>query len=927
MPVVWAVGPSHRIASGDRPRDATQYFDRGDSAIRLDAAVNETVGFELVLSAIERPAAGLKLEVDELVGDSTAISRRAFRFYRHWPIAIERYPNWYLRVCGLRESRQVPDALVPLDVQGTSGGLGRASEAAANFELVLLAHQSLPLYVEIKVPADARPQTYRSAVRVRDPSGAVSGAAIELVVRDLFLSRAENLPVVARVQLGPIIAAHGGPDPQNVQAALKDTVVRSSLDRAFAMLQEHGLSPHTTEVLPFYSQDGAGGVSFDWTDYDAFCGPLIGGSAYEDKRPAFAWPLPISARLPDPAQYEGFRSTSYAAVLQDCLAAAKSHFEEHGWLKRSFVGFDWPETPNPTASDYEIVRSLIAATHRADTRLQFLSMLAPQSMKPFGWYGHLYEDLSGEVDVLATPARFQHVQALRHLHQAGKRTWLVPDRPPYSGSLAVEAPPSQSRSIAWQAFLQGHEAVYLPKVSDWPADVLEAPIREHAQATDSWLLYPGAFFGLEEPVPSLRLKQLQLGLQEYQYLRLLEEHGRGETARLLAGSLIKACGLEACGDNYQDGLPSRRVDDPEVWDMARRLLCQETESAVRESTGANFEQTQNMGLWAEFLSATRRIELWGQGARLKIDPRPRREGFIQTYELGIRNELRIPLEGEISLPTLPAGANVVGGPIKVGPMGEMQEAVRKVVVETTQVPPCDLDGHHEQAIILDLGTTGRLQVPVTLSVVRVPIAPNPITIDGSLRDWTPAESNVAGDFRLVGERYGHRPAASQTVAYFCRSEDNLYVAIRAATPPVGLRREGEGNVVEYEDLWPVSGDLVEILIDPTGVGTLSDDLFHMVIKSTGDPVFERGVGVQPPIGQVRGWPGRRPAYCVVQGREGWTAELVISLSAFGEAARRSRVWGINLARLEPQRGEYSDWARAPRYCYDPRTLGNLIWAD
>ncbi len=35
--------------------------------------------------------------------------------------------------------------------------------------------------------------------------------------------------------------------------------------------------------------------------------------------------------------------------------------------------------------------------------------------------------------------------------------------------------------------------------------------------------------------------------------------------------------------------------------------------------------------------------------------------------------------------------------------------------------------------------------------------------------------------------------------------------------------------------------------------------------------------------------------------------------------------GEHIARLEPQRGEYSDWARAPRYCYDPRTLGNLVW--
>ncbi|MFQ5411648.1 MAG: hypothetical protein ACE5EC_05100, partial [Phycisphaerae bacterium] len=66
--------------------------------------------------------------------------------------------------------------------------------------------------------------------------------------------------------------------------------------------------------------------------------------------------------------------------------------------------------------------------------------------------------------------------------------------------------------------------------------------------------------------------------------------------------------------------------------------------------------------------------------------------------------------------------------------------------------------------------------------------------------------------------------------------------------------------------------------------------------------------------------------CVVRTAQGWSAELGIPISTFGPAAA-NRVWGINLARLDPAHGEYSDWARAPRYCYDPRTLGNLVWPD
>ena len=70
-----------------------------------------------------------------------------------------------------------------------------------------------------------------------------------------------------------------------------------------------------------------------------------------------------------------------------------------------------------------------------------------------------------------------------------------------------------------------------------------------------------------------------------------------------------------------------------------------------------------------------------------------------------------------------------------------------------------------------------------------------------------------------------------------------------------------------------------------------------------------------------------PRYGVLRSETGWSAEIAIPFAALGAKPSPTGVWGINVARLEPVRGEYSDWARAPRYCYDPRTLGNLIWAE
>ncbi|HKQ48403.1 MAG TPA: glycoside hydrolase domain-containing protein [Phycisphaerae bacterium] len=886
--------------------------------IRLVGAVNETVGVECVLSAIGRPPASVGIGVEDFVGATATIERSAVRMYRHYPVTIERFPRWYVRTLGPSEGREFPDALVPL---------GNMESGAAD-TLVVAAGTNLPVYIEVRIPKDARPETYHSAIVLRTGENETCRAPIELVVRDVFLSPEDALPVVAGVQLGPILEAQTGLDPRNIGAALDNDGARGVMREAFELLHEHGLSPYTNDVRPRALPTGEGGA-MDWESYDRFCGPLIDGTAYGDGRAAHAWPLPVDVHQPDPAQYEGLASPSYRAALRAQLAEVHRHFKSAGWLEKSYLDFDYPPSVNPSAEEYERFRGLASPAKGLDPRPVILSRLIPQPMGAFGWFDYRHEELDEVVGIWATPARYEHAATLASLRSNGKRTWMLPDRPPYSGSLGVEAPPVHARSLAWQAFLRGHEAILLPKTTDWPATILGEPIADSETATDTWLIYPGKHFGVDGFVPSVRLKQLQIGLQEYQYLRLLEENGRAETARLLAASLIQASGTDAYGDHYQDGVTGRRVDDPEVWEQARALLTQETALALAEEREDAVDSSLNLMGWARFLGATRRLEARVESARVSVDPRTRQPKYLVTFDVAIRSSLRTSIEGELSFGGLPAGARAIKVPARVGPVQEWGMVKRAIAYETTELPPRDLDGHFRQTIVFDAGASGRVQVEGVVSVVAPVKAARPILMDGRLDDWGPGESNVAGDFRLVDDQAPRPRAERQTVAYFCYAGDYLYVGVRAAVPPGATASAGmmRRNIVEYEDLTPVGEDLVEILLDPTGAGTLSDDLYHIVIKSTGDLVVERGVGVTPPIGRTEPWAGKRPDYAVSISDDGWTAEIAIPISSLGPQAARSRVWGINLARMEPQRGEYSDWARAPRHCYDARSLGNLIWPE
>jgi hypothetical protein len=920
LPQAWGTGPEEVVSSTQAPRDQTGCFNRADGTIHVSGAVNETVAFEFVLSATNGSAVGVEVSVTDFGGDKAAIGKDAVHMYRHWPVLVDRYPNWYLRSMGLREQREIPDALIPIEARN----FGQPFNIAAR--------TSLPLWVEIRIPPATDPGTYRSTMVVRDASGNTSRTPIELVVRDIFLAPDEGIPILARVQLGPILAAHTQLDPENIKAAIATPEGARIIRRVFTMLHDHGLSPYTDEVRPRFGQTIEGAVELDWSQYDAFCSSLIDGTLYEDKRPADAWPIPADLKQPDPVQYSGIRSTMYASVLKDYLRASRAHFESKGWLDRAFVWFDIPGRDGPEAEDYALVRQLATITHLAGDKLAFVSAVIPQPMAPFGWFGHHYEDLASEVDIWCTPARYQHGPTLEQQRTLGKRTWLLPDRPPFSGSIAVEAAPILTRSLPWQAYLQEHDAITLPFTTLWPQEAFKEPVGHDGKADDTWLLYPGRMFGMDEPVASVRLKQLQLGRQDYQYLQLLEKHGRGGTARLLAGSMIKAAGTDAYGDNYQDGLFGRRVEDPAIWGLARSILEQEVAMAVTQQPEPAEAAVKIQDDWARLLSATRGIEVWSESARLTLDDRSTRGGYLMTFEVAVRSELRTPLEGTLSFGAMPAGIRSASDIVRVGPLAEMSLARKQLVAESPQLPPCDLDGHYAQEIIFDAGSSGRISTKGTVSVVTVPAFNGPIKIDGDLSDWPPNEFNAIGDFRLLNMRkdgaVGGAQAQSQTVAFLGHADGLLLIGIHAAVPDIENEEQGperHSNVVQYEDLMPLAADLIEILIDPTNAGTQSGDLYHLVVKSTGDPFFERGVGTSPPIGQSGPWPGKPPEYCVTATENGWSAEIAIPIATFGPEATKTRIWGFNMARLEPRRGEYSDWARAPRYCYDPRTLGNLVW--
>jgi hypothetical protein len=238
---VSALGPANRIDTQDRPTEDPQVFVRTENTVRLPAAINGVVSFQMVLSAEGGPSLGVELSAEDFRGSAGVIPRQAVEIYRQWPITVNRYPNWYLRSQGPRQRREVLDVLVPVDAP--RGGQ----------PFVIPPDTRIALWVEIRIPPDARPGTYQGGVNARDAGGKVLRTPVEIVVRDVYLSPTDALPILAGVQLAPVVAAQTRFDPQNIKLAIADEEARRILTQAFVVLQMHGLSPYTDDLHPLAS--------------------------------------------------------------------------------------------------------------------------------------------------------------------------------------------------------------------------------------------------------------------------------------------------------------------------------------------------------------------------------------------------------------------------------------------------------------------------------------------------------------------------------------------------------------------------------------------------------------------------------------------------------------------------------------------------
>ena len=486
---VWVANESDKVRP-DTPAPAVRR-----STIELNAAGGECIGTQIVVRGTE-PIVGLTATARPLRGaKSTPI-----------PVELSRVATILLEhPTGPEGSAgEWPDALIP-----ARDALW--NEARRAFPIDIKAERSQAIFVQVCAPRGA-PGRYRGAVQLRWTTAkrrARASIPVELRVRTFDIPATPVLITAFGFSGYSAVKAHGRP--------LEDRQELTRLYDTMALRRGITLFGGTQEPPPW--SDSGDGLRIDWTQYDAEVAPFLDGTA-----------------LPSHARWTAVELREWPRLTRQQRKAWRrawvQHFRAHGWLDRLFAYV----VDEPAPADFARVEERARELREDAPEIRRLVTTAYSDKLPSI---NLWVPLLNCLDLAssscprpAARAKYQSLWWYQSCMSHGCGHVPPRARDTFVGwpSYSIDAPGTAARAMAWLAYANGisgelyFDVVYAyhegdPWKSQWA----------FAGNGDGTLYYPGtpARIGGEHDVPieSLRVVQIQRGLQDHAYLSLCAQLG------------------------------------------------------------------------------------------------------------------------------------------------------------------------------------------------------------------------------------------------------------------------------------------------------------------------------------------------------------------------------------------------------------------
>lgn len=489
---LFVAGPLSRVGPKDAPGTLRQ--------ARIKSARNEYQAFQVV---VRSGADGLKdvtAAASDLQGEGgRRIDRSHISLFREQFIEL-RTPSPKSKMA----PGFLPDALIPFEgpwaVPVTGGKLPRF--CAIPFSLSPDTNQ--PLWIEVYVPKEATPGEYSGTVKVSAHGLEPVQVPVALTVWDFALPETPTL----RTNFGGLgrrlLTGHPGYKPNSPPYR--------TLERRYAeSMSAHRICP---PVPPYLRPKVAADGTIDPKETHAALKEWIGTFHLTG--------LQIDLLGEDPAGKDRDRNVKF-------LKSTWAYLKENGWEKMAYVYvLDEPGD----AKAYDEIRKRARMIHEAQPGFKVLCTEQPIPENP------AWGTLVGSVDIWVPLNSLFDEKSAAERQKAGEEVWSYTAR--CEGKPGADTPyweldfPLLNYRIApWTSRRYGLSGLLYWTMVFWPStDVWLDPRNYKEFNGEGCLFYPGADAGLEGPVPSMRLKALRDGFQDYEYLILAGEAGAAKAASL-----------------------------------------------------------------------------------------------------------------------------------------------------------------------------------------------------------------------------------------------------------------------------------------------------------------------------------------------------------------------------------------------------------
>jgi glycosyl hydrolase family 123 len=470
------------------------------TAAAISAAQNEYEAFQIVVRAPDgQDLSGVDAQASDLTGPGVLSSRHIALYREHYVRVTRPSPG------SPYAAAEWPDALIPFVNPETGQPLTGGRLTASPFALPAGTNQ--PLYVEVYVPSGTPAGVYSGRIVLSAIGRTNTEIPVTVRVRDFTLPDRPSLrsKFTGYGETAKAAEYFGLPygSPQLSPMA----------DRFNAFLLQHRLTPNTPDGTAPYVDRVTGHI-------DARYSHAALRRYFEDQH-ASGWTIPFSPDWPfaDPAGTDRTKAVTY-------LSEMATYLESNGWFGRTFVElYDEPDS----AQAYATIRAVADVVH--SVRPDYKVLVTEQPLTQDARWGTLV----GAVDIWAPLTSFFDEPSASAAQSRGEEVWSYTEGSAQPAWL-IDFPLLNGRISAWVSWRYGLTGLlywtpwYWEETNPWD-DAGNYTVPWGTYNGNGCLVYPGTDVGYAYgPIPSLRLKALRDGMEDYEYLKLLSDRGQSGAA-------------------------------------------------------------------------------------------------------------------------------------------------------------------------------------------------------------------------------------------------------------------------------------------------------------------------------------------------------------------------------------------------------------